>query len=291
MNRDLNSLVASRLRRCNRLAHHEPIELSCRTRVGAPVAGGASLAVYGSRIFALLDEALAEARVAAAPDAGRVRLAAVTTAAEQLLPELLGGFRRAAPRIDVELEVANKDQVGEPLARWECDLVLAGRPPQGSHSRSHAIRPNDVVIVAQPGRTYGPDGLASATWPLREAGSGTRDTTEFIFSELGIKPPALTIGSNGAIRVRVVHANAHLLLAQTFEAELRFRVSLGEAAARLKPHGFLRVHRSYLVNPEHVVEVTPFFGGSYVLRLDDKARTEVSVSRGSFPVVKRAFGP
>ena len=218
MNRDLNSLVASRLRRCNRLAHHEPIELSCRTRVGAPVAGGASFAVYGSRIFALLDEALAEARVAAAPDAGRVRLAAVTTAAEQLLPELLGGFRRAAPRIDVELEVANKDQVGEPLARWECDLVLAGRPPQGSHSRSHAIRPNDVVIVAQPGRTYGPDGLASATWPLREAGSGTRDTTEFIFSELGIAPPALTVGSNGAIRVRVVHANAHLLLAQTFES-------------------------------------------------------------------------
>ena len=179
--------------------------------IGAPVveragrgvrltAAGASLAVYGSRIFALLDEALAEARLAAAPDAGRVRLAAVTTAAEQLLPELLGGFRQAAPRIDVELEVAKKDQVWERLARWECDLVLAGRPPHGSHLRTRAIRPNGVVIVAQPGRTYGPDDLASATWLLREAGSGTRDTTEFVFSELGIAPPVLTIGSNGAIR-------------------------------------------------------------------------------------------
>jgi len=90
--------------------------------------------------------------------------------------------------------------------------------------------------------------------------------------------------------VRVVHANGHLVTAQTFDQALRFRGSLGEAAARLERHGFLRVHRSYLVNPEHVVEVTPFFGGSYVLRVDDKARSEVPVSRGYFPVVKKAFG-
>ncbi len=90
--------------------------------------------------------------------------------------------------------------------------------------------------------------------------------------------------------VRVVHANGHLVTAQTFDQALRFRGSLGEAAARLEPHGFLRVHRSYLVNPEHVLEVTPFFGGSYVLRVDDESRTEVPVSRGYFPVVKMAFG-
>jgi two-component system response regulator LytT len=90
--------------------------------------------------------------------------------------------------------------------------------------------------------------------------------------------------------VRIDDANGHLVTAQTFDQSLRFRGSLGEAAARLEPHGFLRVHRSYLVNPEHVVEVTPFFGGSYVLRVDDKARSEVPVSRGYFPVVKKAFG-
>ena len=163
-------------------------------------AAGSCLVTYGSRIFALLEETVAEARLAATPEAGRVRIAAVTTAAEQLLPELLGGFRHAAPLVDVDLEVANKDQVWERLAHWECDLVLAGRPPQGSRLRTLAIRPNGVVIVAQPGRTFAPADLASATWLLREAGSGTRDTTEFVFGELGISPPVLTIGSNGAIR-------------------------------------------------------------------------------------------
>jgi two-component system LytT family response regulator/two-component system response regulator LytT len=58
----------------------------------------------------------------------------------------------------------------------------------------------------------------------------------------------------------------------------------------LEPLGFLRVHRSYLVNPEHVVEIEPFFGGTYVLRLDDKRRSEAPVSRGFMPAVRAAFG-
>ena len=163
-------------------------------------AAGETLARYGARIFALMDEALAEARSSAVPDAGSVRLSAVTTAAEQLLPELLGGFRQAAPLVNVDLDVANKDHVWERLERWECDLVLAGRPPHGARLHTRAIRPNGVVIVAQPGRTYALADLASATWLLREVGSGTRDTTEFVLAELGITPPVLTIGSNGAIR-------------------------------------------------------------------------------------------
>jgi len=90
--------------------------------------------------------------------------------------------------------------------------------------------------------------------------------------------------------IRVVHATGHVVLAKTFDRELRFRGSLGECAARLEPLGFLRTHRSFLVNPEHVVEVEPFFGGTYVLRLDDKARSEAPVSRGFMPTVRKAFG-
>lgn len=90
--------------------------------------------------------------------------------------------------------------------------------------------------------------------------------------------------------IRMVHANGHVVLAKTFDKELRFRGSLGECAARLEPAGFLRVHRSYLVNPEHVVEIEPFFGGTYVLRLDDKSRSEAPVSRGYMPLVRKAFG-
>ena len=161
---------------------------------------GERLAVYGRRIFALLDEAVAETRAAANPRSRRLSLAAVPTAAEQLLPELLSGFQAQREPVDLELEVANKDQVWERLAHWEADLVLAGRPPQHAQFVSLAIRSNAVVIVGPSNCTYSTAELARATWLLREPGSGTRETTEFVLTELGITPPAVTIGSNGAIR-------------------------------------------------------------------------------------------
>ena len=88
----------------------------------------------------------------------------------------------------------------------------------------------------------------------------------------------------------MVHANGHVVLATLDDRELRFRGSLAECAARLERLGFLRVHRSYLVNPDHVVEIEPFFGGTYVLRLDDKRRSEAPVSRSYMPLVRKAFG-
>ena len=166
-------------------------------------AAGRSLETYGRRIVALLDEAVAEARSAGAGGPSRLRLAAVTTGAEAVLPELLRDFAARHPVADVILDVANKDQVWERLDRWEADLVLAGRPPLGGPFVTRAVRSNAVVVIAAPGRTYTPDDLAEATWLLRERGSGTRETTEFVLSELGIAPPTTTIGSNGAIRACV----------------------------------------------------------------------------------------
>jgi DNA-binding LytR/AlgR family response regulator len=90
--------------------------------------------------------------------------------------------------------------------------------------------------------------------------------------------------------IRLVYANGHTVLAKLADRELRFRGTLAECAVRLEPLGFLRVHRSYLVNPEHVVEIEPFFGGTYVLRLDDKGRSEAPVSRGAMAIVRKAFG-
>jgi DNA-binding transcriptional LysR family regulator len=179
--------------------------------VGAPIVerdgrgvrltpAGERLAMYGRRIFALLDEAVDEARAAAHPTSRRLSLAAVPTAAEQLLPELLSGFQTELEPVDLHLEVANKDQVWDRLAHWEADLVMAGRPPQHEQFVTLAIRPNAVVVVGPPNRTYAIGDLARATWLLREPGSGTRETTETVFAELGIAPPAVTIGSNGAIR-------------------------------------------------------------------------------------------
>ena len=90
--------------------------------------------------------------------------------------------------------------------------------------------------------------------------------------------------------MRYVQANGHVVTVRVFDGDLRWKGSLADAAARLEPTGFLRVHRAYLVNPERVVEVEPFFGGAYLLRVDDKARSEVPVSRNYLPSVRKALG-
>ncbi|HEX8969574.1 MAG TPA: LytTR family DNA-binding domain-containing protein [Chloroflexota bacterium] len=90
--------------------------------------------------------------------------------------------------------------------------------------------------------------------------------------------------------IRVVHVRGHTAVISTFDAEYRSRSSLSELEEQLAAHDFLRVHRAYLVNPEHVLEVHPFFAGAYLLRMQDKHRSEVPVSRALAPRVREAFG-
>ena len=90
--------------------------------------------------------------------------------------------------------------------------------------------------------------------------------------------------------VRFLEARRHTVLVRTFDAAYRSRSSLSELEEQLGPNGFVRVHRAYLVNPDHVTEVHPFFAGTYMLRVDDCERTEVPVSRAAAKRVRKILG-
>ncbi len=152
------------------------------------------------RLFSHLEDLHQRARSAGAADGGRIRLAAVTTAAEHLVPPLMRGFRGERPAVTVAVEVANRSRVWDMLEHWEVDLAIAGRPPADRGFRTLATRPNDLVVVGSEALRGTAESLAEATWLLREPGSGTREATEELLAQMGISPPRLTIGSNGAIR-------------------------------------------------------------------------------------------
>jgi DNA-binding LytR/AlgR family response regulator len=90
--------------------------------------------------------------------------------------------------------------------------------------------------------------------------------------------------------IRYVSARGHDVSVHVFDTHYRFRGTLAECAGRLEQRGFLRVHRAYLVNPEHILEVRPFFTGSYVLLTDDKLRSEVPVSRAYAKDLRESLG-
>ena len=174
---------------------------------------GRAYAGYVRRILGLLDEAGLAAAACADPERGELRIAAVTTAAEQVVPGILGGFRRVHPLTGVRLEAGNRDPVRWLLDRHLVDLVVGGRPEPGWEVAVQAVRPHELVVVAAPdlaadaARAAAPGDaagllawLARQTWLLREPGSGTRASTAALLAEVDIAPLALMVGSNGAIR-------------------------------------------------------------------------------------------
>jgi len=170
---------------------------------------GREYAAYVRLIIGLLDEAGLVAAACADPERGELRIAAVTTAAEQVVPAILGGFRREHPLTGIRLEAGNREQVRSLLDRHQVDLVVGGRPEPGWEVAVHAVRRHELVVVAAPdlaaAAAQAPPGalvawLARQTWLLREPGSGTRASTAALLAELDIAPLALMVGSNGAIR-------------------------------------------------------------------------------------------
>jgi DNA-binding transcriptional LysR family regulator len=159
---------------------------------------GVVYAQYARRVLGLLDEGAAAAAQVLDPERGRLRLAAVTTAGEHLLPSLLAGFRKKHPNVSLALEVAPSVQVWDLLTSHEVDLVIAGRPPSGVDARVMATTPNELVVAAAPAVAENFD-WAGTAWLLREHGSGTRTTVEAYLQAQDVSPPHLVLGSNGAV--------------------------------------------------------------------------------------------
>jgi DNA-binding LytR/AlgR family response regulator len=77
--------------------------------------------------------------------------------------------------------------------------------------------------------------------------------------------------------VAVIRADGNYVLLEKRSGSYLLRESLSIVAEKLKPHGFIRIHRSVLVNTSFVEEIQPCPTGEYVLRI--KGGQELTVSR------------
>ena len=169
---------------------------------------GVVFAGYARQVLALLETGKAATVEALDPERGQLRIAAVTTAGEHVVPRFLASFRDRHPEAGITLEVGNRDRVWNALEHYEADLAVGGRPPGGGRFVTLATRPNVLVLVAagtgKPSvREVDVETLARSVVLVREEGSGTRGTAEELLDELGLHPRTLTLGSNGAIRESV----------------------------------------------------------------------------------------
>ena len=75
----------------------------------------------------------------------------------------------------------------------------------------------------------------------------------------------------------IIRAEGNYALLEKQSGSYLLRESLSILAEKLKAHGFIRIHRSMLVNTSFVEEIRPWSTGEYVLRI--KGGRELTVSR------------
>ncbi len=71
---------------------------------------------------------------------------------------------------------------------------------------------------------------------------------------------------------------------------LAVRYTIKELESMLAPYSIVRVHKAYLVNLNEIAEVVPWFSGTFQLRMDDEAKTEIPMSRQYGKALKKLTG-
>ena len=85
-------------------------------------------------------------------------------------------------------------------------------------------------------------------------------------------------------------AREKLTFAVTPDRQYVVDMTIAELETRLNPARFVRIHRGFILNLDHLQELHADFGGRMVARLKDVSRTELPVSRDRVRVLKGRLG-
>ena len=194
-------------------------------------AAGEVLVEFAERILRLWEQAGDELAALDGVASGTLRIGAVTTA-EHLLPPLLVPFTIERPDVRLKLQVGNRVEIVNMLARQEIDLAIMGTPPREFRTNAARFARHPMGFVASPDhplmkkRKVTLADVMQGNLMVRERGSGTRTAVEKLFKEAG---HALNFGSevssNEAIK-RMVSAGLGLGFLSVHACALEFQAGL-----------------------------------------------------------------
>lgn len=133
-----------------------------------------------------------EQSLAGDAEVGRLRVGATLTIGNYLAVPLVARFMREHPGAEVTLEVANTEEIARKVANFEIDVGLVEGELERPGLDVTPWRGDELCVFCAPGhplarkRALTDDDLRSASWIVRERGSGTRQGFERAM--LGILP-------------------------------------------------------------------------------------------------------
>lgn len=140
--------------------------------------------------------------------AGELHISASMTVAEYLVPLWLTEFHRLHPDIRINLEVCNSHDVMERVHLGRTRLGFVESPTVTSGLRTATVGHDYLVVVVSPDhpwskrrKTITAHELAATPLIVREPGSGTRNTLEYLLRGHDLATPALELSSNAAVKI------------------------------------------------------------------------------------------
>lgn len=218
-------------------------------RTVRPTAAGSAYAPYASDVLGLLDKGARAAREAEAARPSTLRISAVTTAGEHVVPQLIQAFRERRPELEISLDVGNRELVFQRVLDHAVDVAVTGRIPDDARLVGMDFADNEFAIVTAAGdplarrRWVSMEELALRPWLVREQGSGTRVLCEELLASRGVDPTLLTLGSNGAIK-QAARAGLGIALQSRAAVELELKLGLLDT---ISPRGGLPERRWHVV--------------------------------------------
>jgi DNA-binding transcriptional LysR family regulator len=183
-------------------------------------------------------------------DSGSLKLAATSTV-NAVATDILARFRGTHSGVSIHLDVSNRAVVLGLLAANRIDLAIMGQVPEKLGLEATRFMDNPLVVIAPPDhpltrkKSISVQSLASESFLVREAGSGTRGAMERFFAAKGLDiHTSMEMSSNEAIK-QAVQAGLGLgiLSLQTLEMELALK-----RLAVLAVEGFPIMRHWYIVH-------------------------------------------
>lgn len=180
---------------------------------------------------------------AAAAVSGPLTVGASLTIGEYVLPQVLAGFTRAYPQVELRLQIANTEQVCQLVLNGSIDVGLVEGEVVSPDLAQEPFLDDELLFVApadHPWREMAalePRDLLAERWIMREQGSGTRQVLAAHLQAVGIEWERLQVVSELASTEAIKGAveagmGVAALSAWTVRKELRLGSLLARPALR-----------------------------------------------------------
>ncbi len=158
-------------------------------------------------ILARMDQKFADIR---GMTTGRLQLA-VSTTGKYFAPRVLAEFVKQHPQVEVSLQIHNRSELLERMAKNLDDLYIFANPPDEQNLVTQVILPNPIVPYAHAEHPLAGERripfarFAAEPFLMREPGSGTRMVARKAFESHGCTPKVrMELSTNEAVKQAII---------------------------------------------------------------------------------------